>query len=132
MPKFSKKSLEKLSQCDERLQLVLNEAIKYYDFTILEGHRGKELQNMYYEQGKSKLKYPKSKHNSFPSIAVDIAPYPIDWNDRERFYFMAGVVKGIANSMGIKLRWGGDWDQDHDFKDQTFFDLPHFEISTKK
>ena len=57
-----------------------------------------------------------------------LAPYPIDWNDKERFYFFAGYVKGIASQMGIELRWGGDWDSDNQLHDQTFMDLPHFEL----
>jgi peptidoglycan L-alanyl-D-glutamate endopeptidase CwlK len=106
----------------------MEEAIKFIDFTILEGHRGKDLQNLYYEQGKSKLKYPQSKHNKYPSLAVDIAPYPINWNDRERFVYLAGIIKGIASSLGHNIRWGGDWNQNNNLKDQSFFDLPHFEI----
>lgn len=128
MPQFSTKSREKLMTCDMRIQKIMNEAIKYIDFTILEGHRGEELQNMYFEQGKSRLKFPNSKHNKIPSLAIDIAPYPIDWNDREKFYYLAGVIRGIAGSMGIKIRHGGDWNSNNNFRDQTFFDLPHFEL----
>ena len=61
-------------------------------------------------------------------MAVDVCPYPIDWNNKERFYHFAGYVKGIADSMGIKIRWGGDWDGDTVFDDQSFHDLPHFEL----
>ena len=126
--KFSNYSKTRLNTCDPRIQEILNEAIKVVDFRVLEGRRGKDLQNLYYRQGKSKLKYPESKHNSSPSMAVDIAPWPIDWNDRERFVYLAGIIKGIAANMGYKLRWGGDWDSDNNLRDQTFFDLPHFEI----
>ncbi len=31
-----------------------------------------------------------------------------------RFYFFAGIVKGIAWELGIGVRWGGDWDSDND------------------
>jgi len=31
-----------------------------------------------------------------PSDAVDVAPYPIDWNDKERFYYFAGERWGHA------------------------------------
>lgn len=132
MPSFSKSSKKQLETCHPILQEILNEVIKYVDFKILEGHRTEELQNLYYEQGKSKLKFPNSKHNKLPSLAVDIAPWPIDWNDKTRFYFLAGVVKGIASAKGYKIRHGGDWDSDNDFKDQTFFDLPHFELVENK
>lgn len=69
-----------------------------------------------------------SKHNSQPSKAVDVSPYPINWNNKEGFYHFAGFVRATAQQMGIKIRWGGDWNGNFDLKDQNFFDLPHFEI----
>jgi hypothetical protein len=128
MPAFGKKSTEKLATCDQRLQDVLNEVVKHFDCSILCGHRGKEEQNEAYHSGRSKLKFPKSKHNGTPSKAVDVAPYPIDWNDINRFHYFAGFVVGIAASKGITLRYGGDWDRDTQLKDNNFNDLPHFEI----
>lgn len=133
MPKFSKSSLDKLSTCDIRLQRVFNEVIKHRDCTILEGQRSKEVQDEHFRQGRSKVKFPNSKHNSSPSKAIDVAPYfsnapHIRWNDASSFYYFAGFVIGIAASMGIKLRWGGDWDSDGDTQNQTFNDLPHFEL----
>lgn len=120
MPKFSKSSLEKLETCDERLQRLMKEAIKYYDFSVLCGHRGKEEQNRVYEKGNSSLKWPYSKHNKKPSLAVDIAPYPIDWHNIDRFYELAGVVKTCAEQLNLKVRWGGDW--------LSFKDYPHWQV----
>tara|TARA_R100000908_G_C3738178_1_gene135402 strand:- start:348 stop:743 length:396 start_codon:yes stop_codon:yes gene_type:complete len=128
MPRFSKKSLSKLETCDKRLQDLFLRVVKKFDCTIIEGHRSKDRQNKLFDEGKSKLKYPKGKHNATPSKAVDVAPYPIDWNDRERFTYFAGYVVGIAYQMGLKIRWGGDWDMDTQVKDNNFDDLPHFEI----
>jgi len=138
MPKFSKQSTDRLATCDQRLQDLFNEVIKHFDCVILEGHRGKELQDKYFAEKKSKTPWPKSKHNGQPSRAVDAVPYPVKWGaagtpdqrrkDIARFYLFAGFVKGVAANMGIKIRWGGDWDGDHDFNDQTFDDLPHFEV----
>lgn len=128
MPVFSRNSLNKLVTCDPKLQQVFAAAIRVYDFTVLHGIRSEEEQNQLFAEGKSKLQYPKSKHNSRPSKAIDVAPYPVDFNDTKRFYYLAGVVKGIAASLGIKIRWGGDWDSDGDFKDNTFQDLCHFEL----
>jgi|TARA_R100000329_G_C7605641_1_gene214848 peptidoglycan L-alanyl-D-glutamate endopeptidase CwlK len=128
MPRFSKKSLSKLETCDKRLQDLFLRVVKKFDCTIIEGHRSKDRQNKLFKEGKSKLKYPKGKHNAIPSKAVDVAPYPIDWNDRERFTYFAGYVVGIAYQMGLKIRWGGDWDMDTQVKDNNFDDLPHFEI----
>jgi len=63
-----------------------------------------------------------------PSLAVDAAPYPIDWNDRDRWMRFSGFVLGVARAYGVTLRWGGDWDRDWDVADNRFNDWPHFEI----
>ena len=128
MPRFGTRSRNALHSCDERLIKVFNEVIKTVDCAVLEGHRDKDKQNKYYEEGKTRLQYPLGRHNEVPSRAVDVVPYPIDRNDRERFTLFAGFVLGIAKSMGIILRWGGDWDQDWTVKDNKFDDFPHFEI----
>ena len=128
MAKFGKTSKERLATCDKKLQKVFNEVIKYIDCSILEGHRNEERQDKLFDEGKTKVKYPRGRHNSYPSRAVDVTPYPVDWNDRERQTLFAGFVIGIARSMDIRLRWGGDWDMDFKVKDNTFDDFPHFEI----
>ena len=128
MPRYSNKSKERLASCDERLQDVFNEVIKYVDCSILEGHRSKERQNKLYDENRTKVKYPNGRHNSSPSKAVDVTPYPVDWEDRERQTLFAGFVLGLARNMGIRLRWGGDWDMDFQVMDTRFDDFPHFEV----
>tara|TARA_R100001594_G_C3886449_1_gene227318 strand:+ start:56 stop:448 length:393 start_codon:yes stop_codon:yes gene_type:complete len=128
MPRYSNKSKERLASCDERLQDVFNEVIKYVDCSILEGHRSKERQNKLYDENRTKVKYPNGRHNSSPSKAVDVTPYPVDWEDRERQTLFAGFVLGLARNMGIRLRWGGDWDMDFQVMDNRFDDFPHFEV----
>ena len=128
MPKFGSKSKKNLATCDQRLQKVFNEVIKHVDCSVLEGHRSGERQNKLFEEGKTKVKYPNGRHNANPSRAVDVAPYPIDWDDRERFHLFAGFVIGVANQMGIKLRWGGDWNMNFEVDDNKFDDFPHFEL----
>jgi len=154
MPVYSEKSKQKLATCDKRLQLIFNMAIKSFDNTILFGHRDYTDQTKAFNEGKSKLSWPDSKHNDFPSKAIDAAPYPIpknwgqiSWNiltnsvkkadleivknqmkELHKFYYFAGYILGIANGMDIKLRCGADWDGDKDFNDQTFDDLVHFEL----
>ena len=128
MPRYSKRSKKRLATCDERLQDVFNEVIKHVDCSILEAHRSKERQNKLYDEGRTKVRYPDGRHNFNPSRAVDVTPYPVDWEDRERQTLFAGFVLGTARSMGINLRWGGDWDQDFQVMDNRFDDFPHFEI----
>lgn len=128
MPKFSEASAAKLQTCDPRLQRVFYEVIKHYDCTIIEGYRGERDQNEAFQNGNSKLRWPQSKHNQMPSLAVDVMPYPIDWKDLERLTLFAGFVLGTTKSLGITLRWGADWDSDWDLKEEKFRDYPHFEL----
>ena len=131
MPKFGKTSRKRLDTCEKDIQLLFQEVVRDFDCTIVCGHRGEKAQNEAYKRGNSKVKYPKGRHNADPSRAVDVAPYPIDWTDRERFTYFAGFVKGVASQMGIDLIWGGDWDGDTDLNDNNFDDLVHFELKRK-
>ena len=126
--KFSPESAAKLLTCDMKLQILFNEVISHWDCTIMVGHRNEEDQNEAFRNGFSKQKWPTSKHNKSPSLAVDVAPFPIDFKDTNRFYYFSGFVMGIAKSLGISIRWGGDWDSDHLVKDEKFLDLVHFEL----
>ena len=128
MPKFGKRSMSKLETCHEDLQQVFYQVIKHFDCSILEGHRGEELQNKYFDEGKSKVKFPKGRHNANPSKAVDVVPWPVDWDDTDRMYYFAGFVKGIASMLDIPIRWAGDWNDNTEVKDTGFKDLPHFEL----
>lgn len=125
---FSKNSLERLTTCEPDLQRVFFEVVKHFDCVILVGHRDEKAQNAVFHEGLSKLAWPKSTHNSVPSRGVDVAPFPINWHDSERFCYFAGFVKGVALSMGVKVRWGGDWDSDTQVSDEHFRDLVHFEL----
>lgn len=145
MPGFSKKSLDKLNTCHPKLQLVMNEAIKHYDFTVLYGTRTVAEQFELYKKGRELQpdgtwkkvgstvteldgKTKKSKHNYSPSLAVDIAPYPIDWNNIQRFKDLAKVVESAAIAVGVKIVWGADWDMDGNIEEHKFKDFPHYEL----
>ena len=124
MYKFGRKSKERLKGVDARLVNVLNELIKIMDVTIIEGLRSEERQKELLAKGATKVKY--SKH--MEGKAVDLAPYPIDWENRDGFHYMGGMVRGIGKQLGVKIRWGGDWDSDGDVKDNGFDDLVHVEL----
>ena len=128
MPKFGKKSKENLSTCHEDLQKVFNEVIKHVDCSVLEGHRDEKRQEKLFSEGKTKVHYPMGRHNTKPSRAVDVVPYPVDWKARERFHLFSGFVLGLARGMGITLRWGGDWNINFKVNDNKFDDFPHFEL----
>ena len=131
MPKFGTKSVERLNTCHPDLIAVFSEVIKYYDCTVTCGYRGEEDQNKAFDEGRSKARYPKGKHNKNPSIAVDVYPYPIDFENYDRLSHFAGFVIGIAKTMGVDLRWGRDWKNEFYAKKKdttTFKDYPHFEL----
>ena len=134
MPKYGTTSRKRLEQCDQRIQDIMNEVIEYYDCKILTGHRTKEEQQAMFDLKRSKVKWPNSKHNSMPSIAIDVAPWPIpkqwgkNWKDRVKLYELKAIIFFIAAKHGVKIRFGGDWDQDKDYTDNKFDDLVHFEI----
>lgn len=127
MPSFGKKSIKNLVTCHPRLQELAHEVIKHFDCSVLCGYRNAAEQHTAYVLRNSTKQWPNSEHNKLPSIAIDIVPYPIDWDDIARFRYFSGFVMGIATQMGIKLRSGGDWDMDTEVDDQTLIDLPHFE-----
>lgn len=138
MYKFSKRSKDNLASADIKLQQVFNEVIKEFDCTVIYGHRTPEEQFELFKKGRERIDgwwkivdkskvvtnldgyTKKSKHNYFPSKAVDVVPYPLDWNDIDRFKLLGSVVKRKAMELGIDIEWGGDW--------KSFKDYPHFQI----
>ena len=134
MPSYSKSSLKKLETCHQDLQTIFNYVVKHFDNTIICGHRSEAEQNEAYEKGYSQVKYPNSKHNSFPSMAVDSVPYPIQWTNLDRMKFYVGYVLGVARMLKDsgqiehELVSGLDWDGDTFLKDHTFHDHPHFQL----
>lgn len=130
MPSFGKSSLDRLSQAHPDLQRLCHAAIEIIDFAVVCSYRGQAEQEKAVADGASTKHFPTSKHNRLPSLAVDLCPYRggMQWRDNEAFYYMAGIIKGLAASMDIAIRWGGDWDSDGDLHDQQLYDLPHIEV----
>lgn len=117
-------SIERLETCDERLQRLIKEAAKNspFDFVVLCGHRDKEAQDKACAEGRSKNPWPTSKHNATPSLAVDVAPWPIDWNDIAAFKMLSAHIQVTADRLGIKIRRGCTF---------VFKDWPHHELVDK-
>lgn len=137
MPKFGETSRSRLENVHPDLIALFEEVVKRFDCTIIYGHRTVNEQQALYAQGRTQPGpivtncdgvRKKSMHNHMPSLAVDVAPYPINWRDSNRFYHFAGYVRRVAENMNIPIRWGGDWNMNTDLSDQSFFDLPHFEL----
>jgi peptidoglycan L-alanyl-D-glutamate endopeptidase CwlK len=149
MYSFGRKSKANLSTTHIDIQTILNELIKIYDVSILEGLRTTERQKKLFNDKKSTLDgvLRKSKHQGqvingkLTSMAVDIMPYKAGTNafsgkidDKSRFYYMMGLVKAISaklleeGKISHRVRFGLDWDSDDIFSDQSFDDLPHMEL----
>ena len=125
MAKFSKTSLARLEGVDYRLQDLAHRVVmSHHDCTVLYGRRTEAEQAKLVQEGLSRTM--NSRH--LTGHAIDLAPYPIDWNNKKRFYYFGGIVVAVAKELNIPLRWGGDWDSDDDLDDQKFMDLVHFEI----
>jgi peptidoglycan L-alanyl-D-glutamate endopeptidase CwlK len=151
MSAFGQSSLEKRATLHPDLQSVLDEAILYNDFTITDGGRTAQEQFQLYKIGRKlddKGKWIKvgkvvtncdgyksiSNHQSVPSKAVDIAPWPIDYGDELSFALLIGRILEIARRQKAEgkikstIRSGADWDNDGKTKDERLIDLPHLQI----
>ena len=142
MPKFGRTSRKHLETCHPDLQTLFNAVITVVDCSVTCGYRNKEDQEKAFNSGNSKVHYPHGKHNSNPSTAVDVYPYPIDFNNLSRFYYLAGWVLAkaeILRNVGEitnKIRWGGNWkglnngkiDFSYNMRKDVLNDLPHYEL----
>lgn len=126
---YSVASREKLNTVHPDLRAIFELANKHWAHTIVYGARTPAEQKILVETGFSKTL--NSKHLIQPdgfAHAVDAVPDPIDWKDRERILYFAGFILGIAAARGIAIRHGGDWNQNRQVKDESFFDGAHFEL----
>ena len=141
MAKFGDKSKSRLQSCAEIIQIILNEAIKYMDFTIIHGNRSPEEQFEIFKHGRSQNEQgvwvivdsddvrtykdgteKLSKHNYSPSLAVDVAPWPSLWANKGKMLELGGVIKTVQQQLFNEgkidkmLKWGKDlwdWDEGH-------------------
>jgi peptidoglycan L-alanyl-D-glutamate endopeptidase CwlK len=124
-------SKRRLKECHEDIQQIIEYVEKEYfpGLKVITGQRTKDEQERLFQMGRSKVRYPNSKHNSNPSRAIDVAFVPIDWENRDQWHYLGATIVAVAKEkFGVELRWGGDWDQDHEVADNVFDDLLHFEL----
>jgi len=120
--KLGIRSAQSLSGVHPDLVAVVEAAIKIteVDFSVIEGIRALERQKQLLKEGKSTTL--NSRH--ITGHAVDMVPYPVDWEDLDRFEDMAEAMKVSAEELGIPVVWGGDW--------KNFYDAPHFELDREE
>ena len=119
--KLGTRSLQNLSGVHPDLVDVVKLAITIteQDFTVIEGIRNINRQRELFKAGKSTTM--NSRH--ITGHAVDMVPWPVDWEDLERFEVVAEAMKQAAEELDIPIVWGGDW--------KSFYDAPHFELDRK-
>lgn len=151
---FGSSSLARLNTCHNDLQLIAILALEWsqVDFGISHGHRDPDYQKILWQKGRDSNglivnpaevvtykdgKINKSKHNLYPSMALDVFAFvngKASW-DAKYLCYIAGVFFAAYNHLADKgkiahkLRWGGNWDGNGEIiTDQSFIDLPHFEL----
>ena len=120
--KLGIRSAQSLSGVHPDLVAVVEAAIRIteVDFSVIEGIRALERQKQLLKEGKSTTL--NSRH--ITGHAVDMVPYPVHWEDLDRFEDMAEAMKVSAEELGIPVVWGGDW--------KNFYDAPHFELDREE
>src|SRR5690606_4368547 len=104
---------------------------------VLEGVRTPQRQRELYAQGRTK---PGPKvtwtltSNHFKQAdgfghAVDLVPYPVDWNTPAKFDAVSKALLAAADELSVKLRWGKDWNQNGRPGEKGETDSPHFELA---
>lgn len=135
---LSKLSLSRLEGVEPRLVKVVKRAIQIsmQDFMVLEGVRTPERQKQLYAQGRTKpgnivTWTLKSNHFKKPDgfgHAVDLVPFPVDWNTLSKFDAVSKAMFKAADELGLQIRWGADWDSDGKPRERGESDSPHFEL----
>jgi len=138
---LKKKYLDKLKNADIRLYNIITNADRDIKMKVFSTHRTPEEQFELFKKGREQNKkgewivtgkvvtykdgyIKQSKHNRFPSLAVDVVPedqeFPdgkFDWNNIEIFKKMCYKIKKHSKLLGIEIRQGRDWQ-----------DYPHQEL----
>ena len=113
----------RLNTCHPDLKKLVESVATELDLYVICGHRNEEEQNEAFKNKESKLRWPRSKHNSMPSKAVDLAileaDKSIDWNDIKKWQRLVNVVKKHSQKLGIPIECGGEW---------RMRDYPHFQL----
>jgi peptidoglycan L-alanyl-D-glutamate endopeptidase CwlK len=132
------KSRANLAGVHPRLAAVVEAAIKRsaVDFKVIEGVRTPERQRELYAQGRTKpgnivtwtLKSNHLVQADGLGHAVDLLVAPYDWKEGPQWKQMADAMLSAAKDLGVRVRWGKDWNQNGKIGEKGETDGPHFEI----
>ena len=123
--KFGNTSLQRLEGVHPLLRECAERALSYgvLDLTVpqLGGLRTIDDQRKLVAKGASQtLNSLHRKQSSGYGHAVDLVPYPVNWDDLFRFSMMGTLMFRAAGEIGIPIQWGGHW--------KNFKDYPHFQL----
>ncbi len=131
------RSLMRLKGVEPGLVRVVKRAalLSTQDFMVLEGVRTPERQRELYAQGRTTpgdivtwtLTSNHFKQADGFGHAVDLVPYPVDWNDPAKFDAIYRAMMSAAAIEGVPIRSGMDWDRDGKLREAKEHDSPHFE-----
>lgn len=112
--------VEKLHDADPALHdIYLQVKAEFPDAHISWTFRDEANQNQFFQDGKTRCRWPNSKHNRKPSRAMDlfqlrpdnVAAWPAPW-------FRS--IADFLTSIGAPIQWGGHW--------KTIGDGDHYEL----
>lgn len=136
MYNLSGRSHNNLKNIHPDLVTIMTAGVRYspIDFSITDGVRTAEQQNLLYQKGRTLpgsivtncdgykvLSNHQIRSDGF-GYAVDLYPFvggKVRLHDAEGLAVIALHLKSIAKGLGIKLYWGGDW---------KIKDMPHFSL----
>lgn len=123
------RSVERLKKAHPLLRKLFLEVGKLTDIQVLDATRGRAAQELAFRTKRSKARFGQSAHNYVPAIALDVVPLPLNWKNHKPFIRLGKeFVLPTAAKLGIKIRWGGDWNMNGVLTDESFVDLPHYEL----
>ena len=129
MASLDKGSAHRLSLAHLLLQRLFIEVVKQMPIVILDSQRGKAAQELAFRLGRTKAHFGQSAHNWSPSVALDVCPLPVDWKNTKPFILLGQkIILPIAAAMRIPIRWGADWNMNSNLRDESFVDMPHYEL----
>lgn len=126
---MDERSKKNLAKAHPLLRKLFNTVAAQTDIVILDATRGKAAQELAFKTGRSKVRFGNSAHNYQPAIALDVCPAPINWKNTKPFVRLGKeFVLPIAKQLQIPIRWGADWNMNSNLADESFVDMPHYEL----
>ena len=131
MAKFGRRSMSRLEGVHPLLVDWAFSVVRIIDCSVVSGVRSLTTQAEYVAAGASQTmqSYHLIQGDGY-GHALDLAPYPIDWDKLRSFDLLAGIGLAVAHQMGLPITWGGDWNKNMDVYDNNFDDIGHFQIET--